>query len=93
MDAGMKRRATARAAQLGVSLAEYVRRIVANDLGEHRRAADISEVFDLVGDGPETDIARNKHAMISEAVLAEHGRRTRDAGAGKTASSRRRRQD
>jgi hypothetical protein len=69
MDPEMQRRAHAKAAELGISFAEYVRRLVANDLGEQKPKADISIFFDLADDdGPATNIARDKDKMIGEAV-------------------------
>ena len=68
MDPDMQRRAQAKAAELGISFAEYIRRLVAGDLGERKAKADISIMFDLVDEGPVTDIARNKDKMIGEAV-------------------------
>ena len=74
MDPEMQRRAHAKAAELGISFAEYVRRLVANDLGEAkpRAKADISIFFDLIKDGPRTDIARDKDKLIGEAVWQEY---------------------
>jgi len=60
------RRARQRASELGVSLAEYMRRLVARDLGAPQVKADVKQVFDL-GRGPGSDVARNKDAMIAEA--------------------------
>jgi hypothetical protein len=68
----MQRRAQAKAAELGISFAEYVRRVVAQDLGEAKPKADISIYFDLIKDGPPTDIARDKDKLISEAVWQEY---------------------
>ena len=68
MDPEMQRRAHAKAAELGISFAEYVRRLVASDLGEQKPKADVSLIFNLVDDGPPTNIARDKHKMIAEAV-------------------------
>ncbi len=62
-------RARRRAAQLGVSFAEYVRRLVARDLTEPTPAADPSAVFAL-GDSGGSDVARDKDAMIGEAAAA-----------------------
>jgi hypothetical protein len=76
IDPEMQRRAQARAAELGVSFAEYVRRLLTLDLGESKRKIDISVVFDLVSDGPKTQIARDKDKMIAEAVWHEHVRRS-----------------
>ncbi len=66
LEAELQRRARRRAADLGISLAEYVRRLVARDLGGVRAAADPSAVFDLGSSGG-SDVARNKQAMIAEA--------------------------
>jgi hypothetical protein len=77
MDPELQRRAHAKAAELGISFAEYIRRLVAGDLGEARNAKpDISMMFDLVDEGPPTDIARDKDKMIGEAVWHEHLRKT-----------------
>jgi len=73
----MQRRARAKAADLGISFAEYMRRLVAEDLGEPQPKADISIFFDLVDEGPTTDIARDKDKMIGEAVWTNYLRKTR----------------
>jgi len=50
---------------------------VARDLGSLRpRKADISILFDLIDEGPETNIARDKDKMIGDAVWDEHRRKT-----------------
>jgi hypothetical protein len=72
-----QRRAQAKAAELGISFAEYVRRLVADDLGIPKPKPDISIVFDLIDEGPRTNIARDKDKMIAEAVWQEHLRKTR----------------
>ena len=59
----------ARAAALGISLAEYMRRLVDQDLAERPRGADRSVVFDL-GTSRGTDIASDKARMIGEATAA-----------------------
>jgi hypothetical protein len=74
MDPELLRRAQARAKELGVSLSEYVRRLVAGDLGKPK--PDISIVFDLCASGEPTDIARDKDKMIGEAVWADYLRKT-----------------
>ena len=72
MDPAMQRRARTKAAELGISFAEYIRRIVANDLGEPKRKFDITKMFDLVDEGPPTDIARDKDKLIGEAVWDDY---------------------
>jgi hypothetical protein len=64
-----QRRARARAAELGISLAEYVRRLVARDLGGPSASTDSAALFDL-GDSGGSDVARGKDAYIGEAVEA-----------------------
>ena len=77
IDAELQRRAQAKAADLGISFAEYVRRLVAGDLdAPKKRKPDISLLFDLVDEGPRTDIARDKDKMIGEAVWQEYLRET-----------------
>jgi hypothetical protein len=76
MDPEMQRRAQAKAAELGLSFAEYVRRLVASDLGEPKPKADISLLFDLGASSEPTDIARDKDKMIGEAVWNDYLRKT-----------------
>jgi hypothetical protein len=74
----LKWRAQARAAQQGISLSEYLRRLIAQDLGppKPKRKTDISIIFDPGGDGPPTNIARDKDGMLGEAVWQEYLRKT-----------------
>lgn len=76
MSPELQRRAQAKAAELGISFAEYIRRLVAGDLGERVPKADITSVFNLIDEGPPTNIARDKDKMIAEAVWKEHLRKT-----------------
>jgi hypothetical protein len=80
LDPEIQRRAQAKAAELGISFAEYVRRVLQEDLGEPKTKDDISIIFDLVDEGPRTNIARDKDKMIGEAVWAEHQRKTASSG-------------
>jgi hypothetical protein len=67
-----QRRARARAAELGISVAEYVRRLVAHDLGEPGgSAADVRAIFDL-GDSGGSNVARRKDEYVGEAVDARN---------------------
>jgi len=75
-DPELTRRARAKAAELGISFAEYIRRLVASDLGEPKPKADISILFDLIDEEPSTDIARDKDKMIGEAVWQDYLRKT-----------------
>jgi hypothetical protein len=83
MDPELQRRAQAKAAELGLSFAEYVRRVVSYDLGEPKPKADISLLFDLGASREPTDIARDKNKMIGEAVWNEHLRKTGERSGGK----------
>lgn len=65
------RRARGRAAELGISLAEYIRRLIDADLGgQGGGQADLEEVTDL-GDGGPTDVSTEKDRLLSEAFAAE----------------------
>jgi hypothetical protein len=59
----LQRRARQRASELGISLAEYMRRLVARDLGKR---PDPKLVFDL-GRSGRADIANRMDAMVAEA--------------------------
>jgi len=80
LDPEIQRRVRQRASQMGISLAEYVRRLIATDLGSPRTTANPAVVFDL-GASSRSDIARNKDAMIAEAFASSggHSRRRRSA--------------
>jgi hypothetical protein len=68
------RLARRRAAELGISLAEYIRRLVDRDLEETMPArADISVIFGL-GDSGGSDVGTHKHEYVGEAVDALHPR-------------------
>jgi hypothetical protein len=75
LDPELQRRAQAKAAELGISFAEYVRRLVAQDIGERKPKAHISEIFDLGESDEPTDIARDKDKMIGEAVWQNYLRK------------------
>ena len=70
LNAELHTRVRVRAAALGVSLAEYIRRLVDQDLTESPRRADRSAVFDL-GTSAGTDIGTDKARMVAEATGAE----------------------
>ena len=76
LDPALQRQARRRAAALGVSFAEYVRRVMARDLRGGQPKRDPSVVFDL-GSSQGSDVARNKDAMIAEAISASAARRRR----------------
>ena len=66
-----QRRARARAADLGVSFAEYVRQLVARDLGEERHTGNPRELFDLGSTG-QSEVANEKHGYVGEAIDVLH---------------------
>jgi hypothetical protein len=69
------RLARRRAGELGISFAEYMRRLIRRDLGEPTRPrADISVLFDL-GDSGGSDVANHKDEYIGDALDALHPRR------------------
>jgi hypothetical protein len=74
LDPELQRSARRRASELGVSLAEYVRRLVARDLGTPQTTGNPAIVFDLGSSGG-SDIAKNKKAMIGGAFAS--GRKSR----------------
>ena len=75
----IERRAGRRAKDLGISLAEYARRLVARDLGGVQPVADPAMVFDL-GASDGCDVAANKDAMLAEAFASGgHAPRRRSA--------------
>lgn len=59
----------ARATECGVSLAEYIRRLVARDLIEPPRSVDRSLVFDLGSSGG-TNVGSEKDRMIADSISA-----------------------
>lgn len=66
------RRAKRRAAELNVSLAEYVRRTLARDLGdEPSRGADTQRLFAL-GESGRSDVASTKDRRVADAVRTRH---------------------
>ena len=74
LDRHLHKRARQRAAELGISLAEYVRRLVSRDLRETQPRRDVSSVFNL-GASTGGDVARAKDRMLGEAVDARRRRR------------------
>jgi hypothetical protein len=72
----IQRRARQRASDLGVSMAEHVRRLLERDLGKPSATADPALVFDP-GNSGGSDIARNKDAMIAAFASTRSGKRRR----------------
>jgi len=78
LDPENHRRARRRAAELGISLAEYLRRLVARDIAPRMPRMDPSGIFDL-GDSGGSDIARFKETYLGKAVSAGRQRLRRRA--------------
>jgi hypothetical protein len=74
LDPEVQRRARRRADELGVSFAGYVRRLIARDLGEPEPSRDPSRIVGL-GDSGGSDVARDRDAMLAEAVRERHPER------------------
>jgi hypothetical protein len=74
LDAEAHRRAKRRAADLGISFAEYVRQVIDRDLGDQPKA-DISEIFGI-GESGLTDVSSNVDRYLGEALWKEHLRET-----------------
>ena len=64
------RRARRRAAELGISLAEYVRRLVRNDLEGPTVRGDPTALFAL-GDSGGSDVSTAKDAYVAEAIASD----------------------
>lgn len=76
LESELQRRARQRASETGVSLAEYVRRLVARDLARPEARADVSTIFDLGASGG-SNIAVDKDSMIAEAFASIRGKARR----------------
>ncbi len=64
---------------MGISLAEYIRRLVARDLGSARPAGRPELIFDL-GASAGSDIARHKDEYLGEAIGAPGAARLEPGG-------------
>lgn len=71
------KRARQRASELGISLAEYLRGLVRKDLGHPQNKVDVSCIFDLGRSSEHSNIAKDKHRMIGEAIEADFERSRR----------------
>jgi len=70
LDPEVQRRVRQRASDMGLSLAEYVRRLVERDLRGSKPVVSPRAVFDL-GASEGSDIANHKDAMLGEAFASE----------------------
>ena len=63
-----------RASERGMSVSAYVRELITEDDARSSPSGDISLLIGLMGDDLEpTDIGRDKHEMIREAVVQTSG--------------------
>ena len=58
-----------KAADLGISMAEYIRRLVERDLNQTGSNSDISDIFGI-GDSGGSDIAVDRKGATAEAIAA-----------------------
>jgi hypothetical protein len=70
------RRARVKSSTLGISLAEYIRRLVDADLGGRSNRPDVAKVFDL-GESGGSDVAADKDRMLADALESEATKRQR----------------
>jgi hypothetical protein len=66
LESELQRRARRRAGEIGISMAEYVRQLVARDLARPEVRADVSSIFDLGSSGG-SNVAVEKDSMVAEA--------------------------
>lgn len=76
LDSEVHRKARRRAADLGISFAEYVRRLLEKDLREPEPTAKPSAVFNL-GRYEGSDIARDKDRALGAAIAERRNRAER----------------
>lgn len=72
------RKARIRAAEQGISLSEYIRRLVRRDLEGVGAGspATIDEIFALGGAGEPTDVGRDKDRLVGEAIETDRSARS-----------------
>ena len=78
LDPEIHRRAGRKATELGLSFAEYIRRLVARDLEGPSTPVDPSFVFGL-GSSAVAVVIPHKDTMIGEAAAAEQSRGSRES--------------
>jgi hypothetical protein len=74
LDSDVHRRAKRRAADQGISFAEYVRKTLDRDLGEEPKG-DITEIFGLFDSGA-ADVSSNVDKHLGDSLWQEHLRET-----------------
>ena len=63
-----------KAVDLGISMAEYIRRLVEQDLAQAGTNSDISAIFGI-GDSGGSDIAVDRKTATAEAIAARNAQR------------------
>ena len=63
-----------KAADLGISMAEYIRRLVERDLNQSDSSAEISAIFGIADSGG-SDIAVDRKQATAEAIAARAAQR------------------
>ena len=63
-----------KAADLGISMAEYIRRLIDRDLKRAGPSGDISDIFGI-GESDGSDIAVDRKKATAEAIAARAARR------------------
>ena len=63
-----------KAADLGISMAEYIRRLVERDLAQTAPSSDVSAIFGI-GDSGGSDIAVDRRRATAEAIAARAAQR------------------
>jgi hypothetical protein len=71
LEAEQHARIKQKAASLGLTMAEYIRRLVDRDLAQVEPQADPATIFGL-GDSGGSDIARERRRAVEAAVAAHH---------------------
>jgi hypothetical protein len=69
----LQKKARNRAAQLGISMAEYIRRLVRKDVGDPTPAVDVTAIFDL-GESAGSDVSREKDKYLAAAIAGPKGK-------------------
>ena len=72
-----------KAADLGISMAEYIRRLVERDLRQAGAVTDIAAIFGI-GDSGGSDIAVDRKGSTAEAITAELPSSTNSASQGRS---------
>lgn len=65
-----------KAATLGITMAEYIRRLIDRDLATVSPAAEPAAIFGL-GDSGGSDIAESGKAAVADAVASRRGTQTK----------------